>query len=308
MFTELITHEDPKSPISEVFKALRTNLQFMNNEQSTSILVTSTMPGEGKSWIASNIGVAFAQTNKKVVLIDSDMRKGRLHNIFDIKLFPGFSNYLSQFNENNENKTILDYVVETEINNLYIIPAGNVPPNPSELLSNEKMVEGIEKLKEDFDIIIFDSTPCLPVTDAIIISRVVDETIIVTSHKSTKVQDLKQVQKNIENVGGRIVGVVINKIPTSLKQYKSKYYYYGNREEIERTENIEEIEEPKVEEEIKEKEEVVEKIDNIELEKQEEKNDEYIDDQIRIEDFVEEQENEEIIKKIEKYMENKEED
>ena len=232
MKNEIITHEDPKSPISEVFKTLRTNLQFMSNKKdgTISLLVTSTMPGEGKSWVSSNLGTAFAQTNKKVILIDSDMRKGRLHSIFETKIFPGLSNYLAD-----ESSKIEDYIIPTEIENLSIIPAGNVPPNPSELLSSEKMLKGLEDLQKMFDVIIFDSTPCMLVTDAVIISRIVDATIIVSSHKSTKIENLKQVQKNIENVGGKIAGVIINKVPVSLKKYKSKYYYYGERTKVENT-------------------------------------------------------------------------
>ena len=238
MKNEIITHEDPKSPISEVFKTLRTNLQFMGNKKdgTISLLVTSTMPGEGKSWVSSNLGTAFAQTNKKVILIDSDMRKGRLHSIFETKIFPGLSNYLAD-----ESSKIKDYIIPTEIENLSIIPAGNVPPNPSELLSSEKMLKGLEDLQKMFDVIIFDSTPCMLVTDAVIISRIVDATIIVSSHKSTKIENLKEVQKNIENVGGKIAGVIINKVPVSLKKYKSKYYYYGDRT---KTENAKK-EEPK---------------------------------------------------------------
>lgn len=232
MKNEIITHEDPKSPISEVFKTLRTNLQFMSNKKdgTISLLVTSTMPGEGKSWVSSNLGTAFAQTNKKVILIDSDMRKGRLHSIFETKIFPGLSNYLAD-----ESSKIKDYIIPTEIENLSIIPAGNVPPNPSELLSSEKMLKGLEDLQKMFDVIIFDSTPCMLVTDAVIISRIVDATIIVSSHKSTKIENLKEVQKNIENVGGKIAGVIINKVPVSLKKYKSKYYYYGDRTNVENT-------------------------------------------------------------------------
>lgn len=225
MKREIIAHEDPKSPITEVFKTIRTNLQFMKSKsEAFSILITSTMPGEGKSWVASNLGVAFAQSNKKVVLIDSDMRKGRLHSIFGTNIFPGLSNYLTE-----ETGKITDYCIKTEIENLWIIPTGNVPPNPSELLSNERMLKGLEELKSEFDIIIFDSTPCMLVTDAVIISRIVNTTIIVSAYKTTKMENLKEVQKNIENVGGRIAGVLINRIPISLKKYKSKYYYYGDR-------------------------------------------------------------------------------
>lgn len=231
MNSELITHRDPKSPISEVFKTLRTNLQFMKHKgDSTTLLVTSTMPGEGKTWVTSNLGIAFAQSDKKVVIIDSDMRKGRLHNVFDTKIFPGLSNYLAE-----DKKSIKDYLIKTEMENLWIIPAGNVPPNPSELLSTERMLQGLEELKRSFDVILFDSTPCMLVTDAVIISRIVDATMIVSSHKLTKMENLKTVQKNIENVGGKIAGVIINRIPVSLKRYKSKYYYYGERSKIEET-------------------------------------------------------------------------
>lgn len=244
MNSELITHRDPKSPISEVFKTLRTNLQFMKHkDDSISLLVTSTMPGEGKTWIASNLGVAFAQSNKRVVIIDSDMRKGRLHNVFDTKIFPGLSNYLAE-----DKKSIKDYLIQTEIENLSIIPAGNIPPNPSELLSTERMLQGLEELKRLFDVILFDSTPCMLVTDAVIISRIVDATMIVSSHKLTKMENLKTVQKNIENVGGKIAGVIINRIPVSLKKYKSKYYYYGERSKKTETEedNLSHVHQEKV--------------------------------------------------------------
>lgn len=233
MNSELITHKDPKSPISEVFKTLRTNLQFMKHkDESISLLVTSTMPGEGKTWVTSNLGIAFAQSDKRVVIIDSDMRKGRLHNVFETKIFPGLSNYLAE-----DKKSIKDYLIKTEVENLWIIPAGNVPPNPSELLSTERMLQGLEELKRSFDVILFDSTPCMLVTDAVIISRIVDATMIVSSHKLTKMENLKTVQKNIENVGGKIAGVIINRIPVSLKKYKSKYYYYGDRSKTENGEH-----------------------------------------------------------------------
>ena len=283
MKNEIITFNDPKSPIAEVFKTLRTNMQFMSNKEETlTLLVTSTVPGEGKSWVTSNLAVAFAQTGKKVVIIDSDMRKGRLHNIFEIPIYPGLSNYLAETEENNE---IEKFIYETEVENLSVIPAGNVPPNPSELLSSEKMVKGLEELKEKFDIILFDSTPCMLVTDAVIISRIVDYTIIVSSHKTTKIEDLKTVQKNIENVGGKIAGVVINKIPTSLKKYKSRYYYYGHRED-----------ENKVSEAKVEPKKIEKKDDNIknnqELKKEENKIQNTKND------------NSEIIEKIDEYLNN----
>ena len=149
MKKELITQRSPKSPIAETFRTLRTNLQFMNSQKDLkTILITSTMPGEGKSWISSNLAVTFAQAGKKVILVDADMRKGRLATMFSVNSTPGLSNYLSGVDERGKKIDILKYVTTTEIDNLYIIPSGNVPPNPSELLASEKTEEMLEKLKE----------------------------------------------------------------------------------------------------------------------------------------------------------------
>ena len=231
MKKELIVQKDPKSPISEIFRTLRTNIQFMNINKKLKVLqITSAFPGEGKSWIASNLAVTFAQAGKKVVLIDADMRKGRQYAIFGVTPRPGLSNYLSGVNEDKseiENQDLSNYIKETEIPNLYIIPAGNVPPNPSELLVSTQMIELIEKLRNLCDIVIIDGTPCELVADSIILSRIVDTSVIVTAYKSTKKDSLETVAKNIRNVGGNIAGVVINKIPSGGKKMEEKYYYYG---------------------------------------------------------------------------------
>ena len=228
MRKELVAHQDPKSPISEVFRTLRTNIQFMNTKgKLKSILITSTLPGEGKSWTASNLAVTFAQAGKKVVVIDADMRKGRIYSIFGVSPRPGLSNYLSgvDWDEGEASNNLADYIQETEIENLYVIAAGNVPPNPSELLISEQMTELIEKLKGLFDIIIFDGTPSQLVTDSLILTRLVDSTVIVTASKETKKEDLKRVIKNIKNVGGTIAGIVVNKVPVDAKKYEQSYYY-----------------------------------------------------------------------------------
>ena len=212
MKKELIAQRSPKSPIAETFRTLRTNIQFMNSQKDLkTILVTSTMPGEGKSWISSNLAITFAQAGKKVVIIDADMRKGRLGTMFSMPSTPGLSNYLSGIDERGKEIDILKYVKATEIENLYLIPAGNIPPNHSELL--------------DSDIIVLDGTPALLVTDALILARLADTTMIVTAYKSTKKDDLAKVKKSIENVGGKIAGVIINKIPVKPEEYKSTYYY-----------------------------------------------------------------------------------
>lgn len=228
MKKEVITHRLPKSPISEIFRTLRTNIQFMNTKRGLkTIMVTSTTPADGKSWVTANLAVTFAQAGKKVILVDCDLRKGRQFSIFGISPTPGLSNFLSGIdsNGNDANENILTYIKPTEVDNLYVIPAGNIPPNPSELLVSDQMMECIEKLKSVCDLVIFDSTPSCLVTDAVIMSRYVDSTIIVSSYKSTKIEDLERIKKEIHNVGGKIAGVVLNKVPVTQKKYESAYYY-----------------------------------------------------------------------------------
>ena len=224
---ELISLKDPKSPVSEVFRTLRTNIQFMStNKKLKTLLVTSTFPGEGKSLVTSNLAVAFAQAGKKVILIDADMRKGRQYTIFEVSPRPGLSNYLSEVNmQDQEEIDIAKYIQKTNVENLLIMSAGNVPPNPSELLVSEQMINLLEDLKAVCDIIIIDGTPCELVADSIILSRIVDSTIIVTAHKETEKDTLDKIIRNIKNVGGHLAGVVINKIPVSSKKYNEKYYY-----------------------------------------------------------------------------------
>ena len=226
---ELIAQRDPKSPISEVFRTLRTNIQFMDTSKKMKILLlTSTFPGEGKSWVSSNLAVTFAQAGKKVILIDADMRKGRQYTIFGVSPRPGLSNYLSEIDiERPEETDISMYLQKTQKEKLLLMPAGIVPPNPSELLVSPQMTKLLEDLKQVCDLIVIDGTPCELVTDSVILSRVADATVIVTAHKETKKDNLARVIKNIQNVGGKLVGVVINKMPVSAKKYNEKYYYHS---------------------------------------------------------------------------------
>ncbi len=228
MKKELVAKLDPKSPISEVFRTLRTNIQFMNTKgKLKSILITSTLPGEGKSWVSANLAITFAQAGKKVILIDADMRKGRVYSIFGVSPRPGLSNYLSgvDWNNGDASEDLADYIQETEIENLYVIPAGNVPPNPSELLVSDRMQNLMEKINSLCDIIIFDGTPSQLVTDSLILARIVDTAVIVTASKQTKKEDLKRVVRNIKNVGGKIAGVILNKVEIDAKKYEQSYYY-----------------------------------------------------------------------------------
>ncbi len=228
MKKELITKIDAKSPVSEVFRSLRTNIQYMSKSSSCqTILVTSTTQGEGKSWIVSNLAVTFAQTGKNVIIIDADMRRPRQNNIFGIDMFPGLSNYLAGMSSRGTDKNIAvkDCIQATEIDNLYVLPAGNIPPNPSELLESTKTKELLNELKKIFDVVIFDGAPCLLVTDATIISRIVDSTILVASYKTTKIDELKDAKRRIEAIGGHVAGVVLNRTKLTKKKYENSYYY-----------------------------------------------------------------------------------
>ena len=256
MKKEVITYKEPKSPISEIFRNLRTSVQFANTKRGLhTLLVTSTNPGEGKSWVSVNLAVTFAQAGKKVILVDCDMRKGRQFSIFDVAPTPGLSNYLSGVTSDGEESSdsILSYIKETPVENLFVIPAGNVPPNPSELLVSDSMGQAIDDLKMIADLVIFDGTPCNLVTDSIIISRYVDTTLIVSAYRMTKMDELENLKKSIENVGGKIAGVVINRTKISQKQYYSAYYYGGHEDkekkekdkEIENTQNTVEVKEQK---------------------------------------------------------------
>lgn len=247
MKRELITHEDPKSPVSEIFRTLRTNIQFMNsNKRMKTLLVTSTLPGEGKSWVSSNLAITFAQAGKKVILIDADMRKGRLYNVFGVLPRPGLSNYLSGVSENNQGTNdLMNYLRETEVPNLYLMPAGNIPPNPSELLITPQMIQLLEELKRECDLIIIDGTPSKLVTDSVILSRIVDSTIIVTAHNQTKKDDLEKVVRDIKNVGGNVAGVVYNKKTISAKKYNETYYYSSVPQKTPVTSKTEIEDEPK---------------------------------------------------------------
>ena len=231
MNDELVIFNDPRSPVSEIFRTLRTNIQFMSQSKSANILlVTSTNASEGKSWVTSNLAIAISQTGKKVIIIDGDMRKGRLHKILNVSQKPGLSNYLSGVYDDSSKILIglEDYIQHTKIQNLDIMASGNIPPNPSELLILPQMAELLNDLKQTYDFIIIDGTPCGLVTDSLILSRFSDSAVIVASCKETKKKDLQRTIESIKNVGGKISGLILNKVEISSKKYE-KTYYYGSK-------------------------------------------------------------------------------
>lgn len=221
--TELVVAKYPKAIVSENIKSLRTNLQFtaVDNDLKT-ILVTSTNASEGKSFIASNLAVSFAQADKRVLLVDCDLRKGRLHKMFNVSNMAGLSNLLAD-----DLFYTSRYIQPTNVANLSIITCGTYPPNPSELLSSQKNKSLIQRLRNEFDIIIFDGAPVGGLSDSIILSSLVDKTLIVTKDATTTKNELLATKESLEKVNASIAGVVFN----SINRRPAKYYnyYYGSK-------------------------------------------------------------------------------
>ena len=219
---ELLVDKYPKSIVSESIKSLRTNLQFSSVDDGfKTILVTSANATEGKSFVSSNLAISFAQANKKVLLVDCDLRKGRLHKLFNLPNLNGFSTLLTDDLANYKK-----YIKKTHIKNLSIIPRGVYPPNPSELLGSQKCKDLIAALKAKYDIIIFDSAPCNGVTDSVIMATNVDETLIVVRDARTPKNTLDTTRDSLKKVNAHITGIVLNGVNRKIAKY---YSYYGDK-------------------------------------------------------------------------------
>jgi capsular exopolysaccharide synthesis family protein len=218
---KLIASLDPKSPISEQYRTIRTNIQYssIDNEMHT-LMVTSSGPGEGKSTSAANLAVVFAQLGKKVLLVDADLRKPTAHRTFGVNNLFGFTTVLTK------QATLGKTVIETEEKDLFILTSGPVPPNPAELLSSKSMEQFIEEAKEIFDYVIFDTPPLLAVADPQIIANKVDGSIFVVSSGKTEIELAKKAKELLENAQSKLLGVVLNNKEMKSNDY---YYYYGTK-------------------------------------------------------------------------------
>lgn len=221
MTNELIVANNPKSGVAEAIKTIRTNLLFSSiDEPVKSILMTSSMSGEGKSFVSANLAVAFAQAGVKVLIVDCDLRRGRQHKIFNIDNEQGLSNLLLDDVDKNYKK----YIKKTRYENIYVLPMGIVPPNPSELLASAKNKQLVKLLKQKFDLVIYDGVPVGGLTDSIIMADLVDKIVIVSAYKITPVEFLANTNKALEKFKDKIAGVILNKFPSSKDHYYSKYY------------------------------------------------------------------------------------
>ena len=223
---ELIVATNPKSSIAEAIKTIRTNLQFSSvDDKVKSILVTSSFSGEGKSFVTANLAVAFAQAGTKVLIVDCDLRRGRQHNIFHVENLEGLSNLLIDDVE----KKYKHYIKKTRYENIYVLPMGIVPPNPSELLASDKNKQLVEILAKNYDLVIYDGVPVGGLTDSIIMADLVDKIVIVSAYKQTPIELLNNTKKNLEKFRDKIAGVVLNKYPATKDHYYSNYYYKAEK-------------------------------------------------------------------------------
>jgi len=215
----LIAELDPRSPITEQYRTVRTNIQFASIDQELrTIMVTSASPEEGKSMTAANLATVYAHQEKKVLLIDADLRKATVHMTFQLDNFRGLSKWLVGGSALHEN------IQKSRIEHLDVITSGPIPPNPSELLGSRKMKELIEEVKEMYDVIIFDTPPILAVTDAQILANYLDGSILVVRSKQTEFEAAIKAKEALEHTTSKLLGTILNDREGKQSDYYYKYY------------------------------------------------------------------------------------
>jgi capsular exopolysaccharide synthesis family protein len=218
---KLVTFFDPKSPISEQYRTIRTNIEFSSiDEDMQTIMVTSAGPSEGKSTTAANLAVVFAQQEKQVLLVDADLRKPTVHYTFNLTNTFGLTSVLSK------QMQLVEAVNESEIENLGILTSGPIPPNPAELLGSKAMNHFLAEARQHFDVIIFDTPPMLAVTDAQVLANKCDGSILVVYSGKTEMDEAAKAKELLSSAKGKLLGAVLNHKKLQSSDY---YYYYGNK-------------------------------------------------------------------------------
>lgn len=224
----LITHYDKKSPVAEAYRAVRTNLQFAGAGKPLKLIsITSATPGEGKSTTISNLSVAMGQDGKKVLLIDGDMRKPIQHKLFNLPN-RGLSNCIAS------DLKVSDLICHAVMPNVDVLPSGPVPPNPSELLGSPKMEEILHQVSEEYDYVLIDCPPVLPVTDAAVMASHVDGTIMVVDSGEISPEEAQAAKAQLLQGKAKLLGVILNGVSTSHHYggYNYYYYYYYDEEHV----------------------------------------------------------------------------
>ena len=229
MTTDLMINVNPKSIFSEAIKTIRTNLAFSNIEKDMKVILnTSPQAGDGKSFITANLAIAYAQEDKKALVIDCDLRKGRQHEIFEVMNLTsgGYSNLILNYKDDIK---LDEYIVQTTNKNIDLLPTGPTPPNPVELLGSTNNKKLMTKLRKQYDIILLDCPPVLGLSDTMILTKYSDANIVVVSNRKTKIENLDKAKKVFAQANANITGVVINRASVKDNSYYSYYSneYYG---------------------------------------------------------------------------------
>ncbi|MFC6465179.1 CpsD/CapB family tyrosine-protein kinase [Marinilactibacillus sp. GCM10026970] len=217
----LVVVNKPSAVVSEQFRTIRTNIQFsMIDENLQTISITSAGPSSGKSVVSANLAATFANEEKKVLLVDADLRKPTVHKTFKVRNTEGLTTLLTD-----RGSSVSDVVFRTYTEGLYILTSGAIPPNPAELLSSKRMTEIVEEVKNDFDLIIFDLPPILAVTDAQVMSSKTDGTIFVVPKGLVNKEQVIQSRDLLSKVNAKVLGAILNRVEKNDDNYY--YYYYG---------------------------------------------------------------------------------
>ena len=222
--SRLVSHVDPRSVVAEAYRSLRTNIAFARAQSRVRTLVlTSPGPADGKSTTVANLAITFAQQGQRTLLIDGDLRRAVLDKTFSIPRTPGLTEVIIGVS------ALSDAVHETTVANLFVMGSGQLPPNPSELLGSERMREVLAEARESFDVVLFDSPPLLAVTDAAVLSTMVDGVILVVRVGATSREAVRRAATHLRTVHSRILGAVLNDIDSARGGYYGGYgdYYYS---------------------------------------------------------------------------------
>lgn len=215
--SSLVTVAQPRSPVSEAYRTLRTNIQFYSLDQPVqTLLITSASPEDGKSTTLANLAVTFAETGREVLAVDCDLRRPSLHRLFDLPNDTGLTALLR------EERTLDEVMLPTAVPHLRLLPSGPLPPNPSELLGSQRMERVIEALRGAAEVLLFDSPPTVSVTDAAILGAKMDGVLLVVSIGKTKRDHLVRAKQLLDRVKAKVLGVVLN----NVKFDGSLYRYY----------------------------------------------------------------------------------
>lgn len=216
---KLFCLDDPRSPNAEAYRTLRTNIRYARvSKDVKSLLVTSAIPGEGKTTTVANLAVAMAQSGKKVLLIDCDLRKPTLHKVFPVSNQIGLTNVLiSEMNMSRATQTIHDIELD-------VITSGPIPPTPTEMLGSPEMAHVLEQCEQLYDTVLIDTPPLLPVTDALELAKRIEGVLLVLRSGKVLRESAKKAKKLLDHVGANVIGTVLN--DKKVKKRES-YYYYG---------------------------------------------------------------------------------